>query len=169
MNDHLFLCIQRINQGDRGGSNLLCFPNTAEADAYIRDWLEKSCGMECYRGSEDEARLRAENGGKLPELAFACPEIQTPSDLEAYNGYYTYGFGGSFSLFVMAIHDETTARRFMGDAIREFNLNKVLSEQADEMIEMLEILRDSFQRPIDYQLALEKVDSLIRDNGLPLF
>ena len=169
MNDHVFLCIQKINQSDRGGSNLLCFPNVAEADAYIRDWLEKACGMECYRGPGDEARLREGNGGELPELAFACPEINSPSDLAAYNGYYSYGFGGSFNLFVMAIYDEATAQRFMRDAIREFSLDKVLSDQADEMIEMLEILRDSFQRPLDYQPALEKVDKLIRDNGLPLF
>lgn len=168
MSDHMFLCIQRTNQNERGGSNLLCFPDMAAADAYIRDWLEKSCGMECYRGSE-EACLREAHGGALPELAFACPEIRSPSDLEAYNGYYSFGFGGTFSLFVMAIHDEAAARRFMRDAIREFSLDKVLSDQADEMIEMLEILRESFQKPVDYRLALEKVDSLIRDNGLPLF
>jgi hypothetical protein len=164
----MFLCIQKINQSGNGGSNLLCFPDAMAADTYIRDWLEKSCGMECYRGAE-EALLREANGGELPELAFACPKIQSPSDLEAYNGYYSFDCGAPFSIFVMAIYDEATARRFMGDAIREFNLDKVLSDQADEMIEMLEILRDSFKGPVDYRLALEKVDILIRDNGLPLF
>ena len=168
MSDHMFLCIQRTNQSDRGGSNLLCFPDVAAADAYIRDWLEQSCGMECYRESE-EARLREAHGGELPELAFACPELQSPADLAGYNGFYSFGFGGSISIFVMAIHDEATAQRFLREAIREFNLDKVLSDEADEMIEMLEILRDSFQKPVDYRLALEKVDCLIRDNGLPLF
>ncbi len=168
MSDHMFLCIQRTNQNDRGGANLLCFPDMAAADAYIRDWLEKSCGMECYQESE-EAHLRKAHGGALPELAFACPEIQSPSDLEAYNGYYSFGFGGTISIFVMAIYDETTAGRFMREAIREYNLDKVFSDQADEMIEMLEILRDSFEKPVDYGLALEKVDALIRDDGLPLF
>lgn len=169
MNDHLFLCIQKLNQNGSGGSNLLCFPGAAAADAYIRDWLEKACGMECYRGPEEEALLRKANGGELPELAFACPEVHSPSDLEGYNGYYSFSFGGPFSIFVMAIYDEATARRFMGEAIREFELDKILSDQADEMIEMLETLRDSFKGPVDYQTALEKVDVLIRDNGLPLF
>ncbi|MBP1758066.1 MAG: hypothetical protein H6Q61_315 [Firmicutes bacterium] len=169
MSDHMFLCIQKINQSDQGGSNLLCFPGAVEADAHIRDWLEKACGMECYRGPVEEARLKEENGGELPELAFACPEVYSPSDLERYNGYYSYGSVGTFHLFVMAIYDEATARRFMGEAIREFDLNKVLSDEADEMIEMLEILRDSFLGTADYHMALEKVGVLIRENGLPLF
>lgn len=169
MKNHMFLCVYRLNQGNVGGSRLLSFESMYEADEYIKNWLACSCGLDCYRGEEEERELRYKNLGELPELSFSCPELKTPSDLERYNGYYCYHSGGTFQLFVMAIHDEISAARFRKETIKEFELDKTLSEEADEMIDMLDVLENSFRENVDYQQALEKIDLLLRNEGLSLF
>ena len=65
----------------------------------VRDWLERFCGMDCYTPQE-EAALRAANGGELPETAFLCPEVTTPAELARYNGFYNYESLGQFNLFL---------------------------------------------------------------------
>lgn len=169
MNQHIFLSMHAVNQGDAGCSQLLFFASLGEADGFLRNWLTKSCGLDCYCGAEEEARLRAENGGELPELSFACPEVKKPSDLEAYNGYHYYGMGGAISLFVMAIYDEATAQTFQKEMIREFELDKVFSEEADDMLNMLERLVKSFTEEVDYETAVSRLDGLLKSGGLSLF
>jgi hypothetical protein len=169
MNGHIFLCVNAANQGTVGGSTLLAFQTMQEADRYIRDWLEKSCGLECYRGAEEEAILRAENQGELPEFAFSCPKLENPSDLELYNGFYYYGSGGSFHLFVMAIYDEPSAVQFRKEITKEYELDKTFSEKADEMQNMLDVLVNSFRETLDYTTALHQVDTLLKNEGLSLF
>lgn len=169
MNDHIFLCMSRANQAYVGGSTLQVFPNMQEADAHIRAWLEQSCGLDCYRGAEQEEKLRSENQGELPEFSFLCPELKTAADLEKYNGYYYYDSLGAIQMFVMAIYDEKTATRFRKEMVKEFQLDKIFSEEADEMIGHLDCLEQSFREPVDYQTALNKVDQMIQNEGLSLF
>lgn len=154
---------------DKGGAGLFAFSSVAEADAHLRNWLETSCGLECYCGPQEEQRLCEEHGGELPELSFACPKVETPSDLEAYNGYHAFGFGGAISLFVMPVYDEESARRFRIEVTRAFELDKIFSEEADEMIAMLETLEQSFRESLDWSLALEQVNTLLCNEGLLLF
>lgn len=169
MNDHIFLSVCAVNQGDVGGTQLLAFSSVAEADSYLRDWLTKSCGLDCYCGEEEEARLRAQNGGDLPELSFACPVVKEPADLEGYSGYQFYNMGGAISLFVMVIHNEASARKFQKEITREFELDKVFSDEADEMMDMLAILVQSFQEDVDYTQAVRRIDTLLKNQGLSLF
>lgn len=169
MKEHIFLCIDRNNQQDQGHAGLFEFADMTQAQEHLRQWLTKSCGLDCYSGSKEEALLRSENGGELPELAFACPEVKTPEDLEQYSGFYFYGSGGAVSIFITAIYDEASARRFRAEVTKEFKLDQLFSEEADEMLDMLEALERSFLEEMDYSLALEKVDSLIRHGGLGLF
>lgn len=169
MNEHLFLCIHAVNQGNTGSSQLLAFESANQADAYMRNWLICSCGLDPYCGEKEEAALRAENGGKLPELAFACPKVSTPSDLEHYNGFHYFAAGGSIQLFVMVIYDEKSAFRFRQEITREFELDKIFSDEADQMIDMLQCLERSFADSIDYQVALERVNRLLQQGGLNLF
>ena len=96
MKEHIFLHIDRTNQGDRGGASLLEFPTAVAAKEHIESWLQQSCGMDCYCGVEAETRLREEHGGELPETAFSCPVVQSAVDLEGYNGFYHYDSLGSF-------------------------------------------------------------------------
>lgn len=169
MNQHFFLSIYAVNQGGTGCTQLLAFSSLKEADAYLRHWLTLSCGLDCYCGAEEESRLRAENGGERPELSFVCPEVKKPSDLEAYNGYHYYGMGGAISLFVMAIYDEESAKKFKKEINREFNLDKVISEEADDMLDMLELLVKSFSEEVDYETAVTRLDRLLKNEGLSLF
>lgn len=169
MKNHIFLCVYAMNQGTVGGSTLLAFETMQEADRYIQNWLEHSCGLECYRSEAEEYKLREKNGGELPGLAFACPTLESPSDLEQYNGFYDDGLGGALHLFVMVIHDEHSAARFRKDIIKAFELDKTLSEEADEMMEMLEVLEDSFRKTVDYHTAIHKIDMLLKNDGLSLF
>lgn len=166
MNQHIFLSIHAVNQWDTGCTQLLAFPTEKEAEAYLQNWLTKSCGLDCYTGQEEEAHLRAENGGELPELSFACPEVKKPADLEAYSGYHYYGTGGAISLFVMPIYDEDSARKFQKEIIREFELDKIFSEEADEMMDMLEILVKSFSEEVNYECAVRCLDKLLKNEGL---
>ena len=169
MNDHIFLCMHATNQENIGSSSILAFSNMQEADRHIQSWLAYSCGMDCYRGAEEEAKLRSDNQGEIPESAFSCPDLEKPSDLEKYNGYYYYGPLGSFQLFVMAIYDEISAVKFRKDTIKEYELDKIFSEEADEMIDMLDVLVQSFQETVAYTTALEKVNLLLKNEGLSLF
>lgn len=169
MNQHFFLSMHAVNQGGVGCTQLLAFSSVKEADAYLRQWLTTSCGLDCYCGAEEEARLRAENDGDIPELSFVCPDVKKPSDLEAYNGYHYYGMGGTISLFVMSIYDEGSARKFKKEICREFELDKIFSEEADQLLDMLELLVQSFSENVDYELAVTRLDTLLKNEGLSLF
>lgn len=165
----MFLCINATNQNVATLSRFLAFDTPQQADAYVRDWLSRSCGLDCYTGREEEAALRAKNGGELPEFSFACPEIVSGADLERYNGYHYFASGGAIQLFLVALYDTQSALRFRREITKEYALDKTDSEEADEMIAMLERLQASFEEELDDSEALQKVDELIRNEGLPLF
>jgi len=169
MKEHFFLCMHSVNQSNSGSSELLIFETTEQADAHIRDWLTRSCGLDCYRGETEAAHLRPKNGGELPELAFACPQVEVPSDLERYNGYHFYATGGTIQLFLMVIHEEKSAAKFKREVTREYQLDKIFSDEADEMIEHLETLERSFREKIDYREAVAQVGDLLKNEGLRLF
>jgi len=169
MKQHIVLSVHAVNQGDKGISHLLSFPSVQEADHYLRHWLTNSCGLDCYCGEEERKRLCAEHGGELPELSFSCPEVKEAKDLEAYNGYHYFSMGGAITLFVMAIYDELSAKAFKKDMIREFELDKVWSEEADETIEMLDLLVTSFTEEVDVAPALAHLDAFLKNGGLGLF
>lgn len=150
----MFLCIHAINQGNSSLSRFLSFPNAKEAENYIKQWLESACGVDWD-----------ENG----DMPFVCPNVEGPADLAKYNGYYHYDGFGSFQLFTMPIYDEDSAKRFSTEVIREFGLDKVFEEEADEMIDMLEHIKQSFTQNIDCTTATQKIDELIQNEGLRLF
>lgn len=169
MSKHFFLKIAKCDREENRDETLQVFESAEEASGQLRSWLEEVCGLECYCGAEEEAALRAKNDGALPELAFACPVVENPADLQGYNGHYFYEYAGAVSLFVLAVYDEKSARRFRVEATKEYELDKTLSDEADEMIDMLEILERSFTETVDYGQALERVSSLIAMGGLSLF
>ena len=166
MKEHIFLHLDLNNQGDKGGAMVLEFPNVQAGKVYIEDWLTKKCGMDCYCGEAAAQMLGEKHGGALPETAFSCPEVLEAPDLQQYSGFYHYGSLGSFHIFVTAIYDGASAKRFKNGAVQEFKLDQIFSEEADDMIDMLEILERSFTEDVNYAQALEKVDRLIRQNGL---
>lgn len=168
MKDHIFLCMSALNQATVGGSMLLEFQTFKEAEQHIRDWLERSCGLECYRAEEEE-KVRAEIQGDLADFLFFCPEVENPSDLKKYNGFYYHASGGSFHLFVMPIYDEQSAAQFRKEVTKEYELDKTFSEEADTILEMLETLERSFKEEVDYTEALHQVDTLLRNEGLSFF
>lgn len=169
MKKPIFLCMHAVNQSNFGASQLLIFETMEQADAHIRDWLTRSCGLDCYCGELEAARLCAENGGELPELVFDCPSLQAPVDLEGYNGYHFYAMSGPIQLFLMVIHDEKSAAKFRREVTREYELDKIISDEADEMIVQLEILERAFREEIDYREAAAQVGDLLKNEGLPLF
>lgn len=170
METHFFLKVVTSNQKmEEAAERLLDFHSLEAADAHIRHWLEEDCGLECYCGPQEEAALRAKNNGALPDIAFSCPEIREPADLEKYSGFRFYEYIGPVNLFVLAVYDQKSARRFRLEATKEYKLDKTFSDAADEMIEMLGRLERSFQEDVDYHMALEKVANLIAMDGLPMF
>lgn len=168
MSGHIFLCMNATNQGETTVTGLQTFEGIRDADRHVREWLVKSCGLDCQEKKE-EGKLLEENDGELPEMIFLCPEIEHPSDLEEYNGFHFYESGGAISLFLTVLHDEKSAAKFRAELIKEFELDKIMTEEADEMIDMLDILEQSFREPVDYEEAVEKVDELIRNGGLSFF
>ena len=166
MKEHIFLHLDLNNQADKGGAMLLEFSNVQAAKAYIEDWLTQKCGMDCYCGETQAQQLREKCGGTLPETAFSCPEVNGAADLQGYSNFYHYGSLGTFYIFITVIFDTESAQRFKRGAIHHFKLDQIFSEEADEMIEMLELLERSFKKDTDYTMALERVDRLIRQDGL---
>jgi hypothetical protein len=167
MKEHLFLSVSCQSQTEEEETlGLLEFDDFSGADAYLRDWLTRVCGMDCFTGAAEEAALRAQNGGELPEYSFACPAVDSPADLEGYNGFYFRESAGAFSLFVIAIYDTDSARRFRGQCVREFRLDQTPDEEGDERIADLRTLERSFTEEVDYAEAAQRVDTLLRCQGL---
>lgn len=169
MAEHLYVSIHATNQSNTGASHLLRFADMWEADAYVRHWLETSCGLDCYRGEAERTRLCADNGGALPELSFACPALQSPGDLEGYNGFHDYASCGTVQLFLMVLYDANSAKKFRVETTRNYELDKIFSEAADEMIDHLSLLERSFLEEVDDAQAVSAVNRMLEQDGLPLF
>ena len=78
MNDRFFVLIYGTSIKGKDFTHFSSYHNVQDVVDLVRDWLERFCGMDCYTPQE-EAALRAANGGELPETAFLCPEATTPA------------------------------------------------------------------------------------------
>ena len=168
MADHFFVHLQGMNEFENRIHLVLCFHSLKEAEAYVQDWLMKKCAVECISEARAE-EVRERLGGKLPEMALVCPTLREPADLVKYNNFYFFGEGGNISLFMEVIWDETTAKRFVGSVIKEYKLDTTFSEEADEMMDMLDVMVESFRSDADASPLLEKLNALIAQGGLSLF
>ncbi len=72
MNDRFFVLIYGTSIKGKDFTHFSSYHNVQDVVDLVRDWLERFCGMDCYTPQE-EAALRAANGGELPETAFLCP------------------------------------------------------------------------------------------------
>ena len=97
MNDHFFVLMYATSGEERNVTRFASYTNVQDVVDMVNDWLTKCCYMDCYLPGEQEETLKAQNGGKLPETAFQCPEVKTPADLEKYNGFYDYESLGMFN------------------------------------------------------------------------
>ena len=120
MNDHFFVLMYATSGEERNVTRFASYTNVQDVVDMVNDWLTKCCYMDCYLPGEQEETLKAQNGGKLPETAFQCPEVKTPADLEKYNGFYDYESLGMFNLFLTPVYDTATAKKFCGGMNKEF-------------------------------------------------
>ena len=169
MNDRFFVLIYGTSIKGKDFTRFASHHDVQEVVDIVNDWLEKSCGMDCYPKAQ-EADLRAANGGALPETAFLCPEVNTPQDLVKYNGFYDYESLGMFNLFLTPVYDTETAKRFRGSMNKEFEIDKEYSPRADRMMAHLETFVNSFSDPsLDYSQAEEAIRTFLIQGGFPLF
>lgn len=166
MSDHIFVRMHARNQLDDNITDFFACKDVEEAEKIAQNWLIRKCGMECYHKGTEEQNLIEKSGGQLPELSFCCPSIKKSADLEQYNGFYFFQGIGSVSLFLNVIYDTETAHQFGKSVIAEFDLDKIYSDEADELIDMLKILERSFQEKIDYSEAQSRIRTLILGGGL---
>ncbi len=150
----MFLCMQAVNQGNTSVSSFLSFEDVKDAEQHIKTWIEQSCGLEF---------------GDDPSTEFQCPEVMKPEDLMQYNGYYHYDGLGSFELFLFSVHDEKSAKHFARDVIKEYELDKTFDDEADEMIEFLRQIEQSFIEQTDFTEARKRINDFIQNGGLRLF
>ena len=156
MNDHFFVLMYATSGEERNVTRFASYTNVQDVVDMVNDWLTKCCYMDCYLPGEQEETLKAQNGGKLPETAFQCPEVKTPADLEKYNGFYDYESLGMFNLFLTPVYDTATAKKFCGSMNKEFGIDQEYSDRADQMLGHMDTLVKSFEEPgTDYALAEE--------------
>ena len=160
MNDHFFVLMYATSGEERNVTRFASYTNVQDVVDMVNDWLTKCCYMDCYLPGEQEEALKAQNGGKLPETAFQCPEVKTPADLEKYNGFYDYESLGMFNLFLTPVYDTATAKKFCGSMNKEFGIDQEYSDRADQMLGHMDTLVKSFEEPgTDYAAAEEAIRS----------
>lgn len=150
---------------------LYTFDDPAECVRVIHEWLEKKNNLECIPAAQ-EAAVRAANNGELPEMAFLCPEVNEPMDLEKYNGFYTIDAMSNcvFNLFLMVICDREKAERFKLDMSREYGIGADFSEAGDAIRASLNTFVESFDDPsIDPAEAVEAIRKFIGYGGFDVF
>ena len=169
MNDRFFVLIYGTSIKGKDFIRFSSHHDVQEVVDIVNDWLERSCGMDCYPKSQ-EAALRAANGGELPETAFLCPEVKTPQDLTKYNGFYDYESLGMFNLFLTPVYDTLTAKQFRVGMNREFGIDKDFSAPAERLWANLDVFVRSFEEPeLDYAEAEEDIRSFLVRGGFALF
>ena len=169
MNDRFFVLIYGTSIKGKDFTRFASHHDVQEVVDIVNDWLEKSCGMDCYPKAQ-EAELRAANGGALPETAFLCPEVNTPQDLVKYNGFYDYESLGMFNLFLTPVYDTLTAKQFRVGMNREFGIDKDFSPPAERLWANLEVFVRSFEDPqLDYAEAEEDIRNFLVRGGFALF
>ena len=169
MNDRFFVLIYGTSIKGKDFTRFASHHDVQEVVDIVNDWLEKSCGMDCYPKAQ-EAELRAANGGALPETAFLCPEVNTPQDLVKYNGFYDYESLGMFNLFLTPVYDTLTAKQFRVGMNREFGIDKDFSPPAERLWANLDVFVHSFEDPqLDYAEAEEDIRNFLVRGGFALF
>ena len=166
---HIFLHMTGSDQNARETIRFQCFQSLQEADAAVRDWLLKHCALSLYQDAKERRLLEEGEDGRLPENAFRCPEIAVAEDLTRYNGFHAFGSMGSISLFLFPIYDVQSAAAFQEAVIKEFSLNEIYSDAAEEAIETLRKLAQSYQEPLPLAPLTLAVERLMLQGGLPLF
>ncbi len=159
MNETFYLVVHACNQKGTERVGLYPYESIAEAEADLAGWLSSACGFSCYRGEPVEE-----------ELSFRLPTVETVADFTAYNGYYGDGVGGFINLFLMPIWDEGGAMRFRRDSNREFELDKTFTDEADEMMDTMDLFVSCVteKRPVP-ETAMNSINHLLKQGGLSLF
>ena len=169
MNDRFFVLIYGTSIKGKDFTHFSSYHNVQDVVDLVRDWLERFCGMDCYTPQE-EAALRAANGGELPETAFLCPEVTTPAELARYNGFYNYESLGQFNLFLTPVYDTLTAKQLRVGMNREFGIDKDFSAPAERLWAHLDDFVNSFSDPdLDYAEAEEDIRNFLVRGGFALF
>jgi hypothetical protein len=170
MTDRFFVLMYATSGNEHDVTKFQSFHDLDSAVDMVQDWLEKRCALDCYPASQ-EAQLREENGGELPESAFLCPEITAPQDLTKYNGFYNYlDAANIFNLFLTPVYDKQTAVRFKNMMNNEFEIDHEYSERADKMMAHLDTFVRSFEDPdLDVTEAEEAIRNFLVRGGFSLW
>ncbi len=153
------------NQWEGYTNEFLSFPDLAAAEAYILSWLERKCGVECV--SEEERLRRTAEGD---HLVIARIPLDSPADLAKYRGIYFFEEEGSIAMDVDVVWDEKSAQKFRNGALKEYRLDEIFTDEADEMMEVLDQVVSYYRGdPVDIAPALEKIEELVAKDGVPEF
>ena len=170
MNDRFFVLIQTMNDNDRHETTFKHYNSLEEAEAMVQGWMSRYMAVDCVPYDQVE-KVKAENGGHMPEGMFACPEVKEPKDLMKYNGYYNLGgLGLIFHVFLTVVDDEESAIQFRGCMNREYRIDVEYSKRADEMLEHINTLVKSFVDPsIDVTEAEAAIEDFWKRDGFNPF
>ncbi len=145
------------------------FHTLEEAEKMIQDWLEYFLDVRCVPESE-EAALRKEHYGMLPEDVFICPEVHSPADLTRYNNYYDLGgLGRIFNIMLSPIYDAESARQVCKDIDQDYGISGKSSEKGKRIKACLDSIQNSFVEngPVDPQ-AEEELMAFIERGGFSI-
>ena len=170
MNDRFFVLMQAMSGNDRHETTFKHYTSLEEAEAMVQGWMSRYMAVDCVPWNQAE-KVKAENGGKMPESMFACPEIKEPQDLMKYNGYYNLGgLGLIFHMFLTVVHDKDTAIQFLGCMNREYRIDTEYSARADRMLAYMNTLVNYFDDPtIDTDEAEAAIEDFWKKDGFNPF
>ena len=145
------------------------FHTMAEAETMVKDWLEYFLDVRCVPESQ-EAALRKDHYGMLPEDVFICPTVEQPADLTKYNDSYDLGgLGRIFNILLEPIYDGESARQVCHDIDQEYGISGKSSEQGRKMKACLDAFLHSFEadEPVDPAVE-EELMSFIERGGFSI-
>ena len=153
------------NQGEGYTIDFLAFSDLAAAESYVLGWLERKCGVECV--SEEERLRRTAEGD---HLVITRIPLENPADLAKYRGIYFFEEEGSIALDIDVVWDEQSAQRFRNAAFKEYRLDEIFTDEADEMMGILDqVVRYYHGDEVAIAPALEKIREMVRKDGVPEF
>ena len=170
MHDRFFVLMLAMSGNDRHEHTFKHSNSLEEAEAMVQGWMSRYMAVDCVPYDQVE-KVKAENGGHMPEGMFACPEVKEPKDLMKYNGYYNLGgLGLIFHVFLTVVDDEESAIQFRGCMNREYRIDVEYSKRADEMLEHINTLVKSFADPsIDITEAEAAIEEFWKRDGFNPF
>lgn len=153
------------NQAEGFTNEFLSFATLEEAEAYVHGWLLRKCGVECVSEAERDRRI-----AEGDHLVIARVPLESPADLAKYRGIYFFQEEGSIALDLDVIWDETSALRFRGAAFKDYRLDEIFTDEADEMMDVLDQLVNYYRgNPVELPPLVEKLKQLIAQDGVPEF